>query len=74
MAYTTIDDPSAYFQITLYNGTAGLNLPVTITNSGNSDCNNDDGGRSNGTTNNKNNDGKPNSSSNGNTNNGDNDT
>ena len=35
MAYTTIDDPSAYFQIALYtgNGTAD----TAITNDGNSD-------------------------------------
>ena len=37
MAYTTIDDPSAYFQIAVYNGTAGLNLPNVVTNDGNSD-------------------------------------
>jgi len=34
MAYTSIDDPSAYFQIALYTGNAGFN---TITNDGNSD-------------------------------------
>jgi hypothetical protein len=34
MAYTTIDDPSAYFQIALYNGSASS---VTVTNDGNSD-------------------------------------
>jgi len=34
MAYTTIDDPSAYFQIALYNGTGGLNLPKVVTNDG----------------------------------------
>ena len=34
MAYTNIDDPSAYFQIALYTGNAGFN---TITNDGNSD-------------------------------------
>ena len=37
MAYTTIDDPSAYFQALVYAGTGGLNLPVTHTNTGNSD-------------------------------------
>ena len=34
MAYTTIDDPSAFFQAALYNGNAGTQ---TITNDGNSD-------------------------------------
>ena len=34
MAYTTIDDPSAYFQTTLYTGNGSTNV---ITNSGNSD-------------------------------------
>ena len=34
MAYTAIDDPSAYFQTTLYTGNAGA---LTITNGGNSD-------------------------------------
>ena len=34
MAYTTIDDPSAYFQTTLYTGNGSTNA---ITNSGNSD-------------------------------------
>jgi len=34
MAYTDIDDPSAYFQTALYNGNAGTQ---TITNDGNSD-------------------------------------
>ncbi len=34
MAYTTIDDPSAYFQIALYTGNAGTN---NIVNDGNSD-------------------------------------
>ena len=34
MAYTTIDDPSAYFQTTIYTGNGGTNA---ITNSGNSD-------------------------------------
>ena len=34
MAYTTIDDPSAHFQIALYTGNGGSN---TITNDGNSD-------------------------------------
>ena len=34
MAYTTIDDPSAYFQTALYTGNAGTQ---TITNDGNSD-------------------------------------
>jgi len=34
MAYTTIDDPSAYFQIALYTGNGGSH---TITNDGNSD-------------------------------------
>ena len=34
MAYTTIDDPSAYFQTALYNGSASS---VTVTNDGNSD-------------------------------------
>ena len=34
MAYTNIDDPSAYFQTALYTGNAGFN---TITNDGNSD-------------------------------------
>ena len=37
MAYTTIDDPSAYFQALVYAGTGGLNLLVTHTNTGNSD-------------------------------------
>tara|TARA_R110002012_G_scaffold179817_1_gene345577 strand:- start:460 stop:1542 length:1083 start_codon:yes stop_codon:yes gene_type:complete len=37
MAYTTIDDPSAYFQALVYAGTGGLNVPVTHTNTGNSD-------------------------------------
>ena len=37
MAYTTIDDPSAHFQTKLFVGTAGLNIPVTHTNDGNSD-------------------------------------
>ena len=37
MAYTTIDDPSAHFQALVYAGTGGLNLPVTHTNTGNSD-------------------------------------
>jgi len=35
MAYTTIDDPSAYFQTTLYTGDGSTDL--AITNSGNSD-------------------------------------
>jgi len=35
MAYTNIDDPSAFFQVALYNGTAGDNN--AITNDGNSD-------------------------------------
>jgi hypothetical protein len=35
MAYTNIDDPSAFFQVALYNGTAGINNAVT--NDGNSD-------------------------------------
>ena len=35
MAYTTIDDPSAYFQTTLYTG--NNNTSQTITNGGNSD-------------------------------------
>ena len=34
MAYTTIDDPSAYFQTTLYTGNGSTNA---ITNTGNSD-------------------------------------
>jgi len=34
MAYTTIDDPSAYFQTTLYTGNGGTQ---SITNTGNSD-------------------------------------
>ena len=34
MAYTTIDDPSAHFQIATYTGNANFN---TITNDGNSD-------------------------------------
>ena len=34
MAYTTIDDPSVYFQTTLYPGNAG---PNNIVNGGNSD-------------------------------------
>jgi hypothetical protein len=34
MAYTTIDDPSAHFQIALYNGSSSS---VTVTNDGNSD-------------------------------------
>ena len=37
MAYTNIDDPSAYFQTLVFTGTGGLNLPVTHTNTGNSD-------------------------------------
>ena len=37
MAYTSIDDPSAYFQTKLYVGTSGLSIPVTHTNDGNSD-------------------------------------
>ena len=36
MAYTTIDDPSAYFQIALYTGTSD-DSNKTITNDGNSD-------------------------------------
>ena len=35
MAYTTIDDPSAYFQIAMYNGQSGTQFAVT--NDGNSD-------------------------------------
>ena len=35
MAYTTIDDPSAYFQTDLYTGTGSANN--AITNDGNSD-------------------------------------
>ena len=35
MAYTNIDDPSAYFQTALFDGTAGINN--AITNDGNSD-------------------------------------
>ena len=35
MAYTNIDDPSAHFQVALYDGTAGINN--AITNDGNSD-------------------------------------
>ena len=35
MAYTTINDPSAYFQTALYDGTG--NNPLVITNDGNSD-------------------------------------
>ncbi len=35
MAYTTIDDPTAHFQTTLFTGNA--NTVVTVTNSGNSD-------------------------------------
>ena len=35
MAYTTIDDPSAHFQVTLYTGNGSANL--AITNGGNSD-------------------------------------
>ena len=34
MAYTTIDDPSAYFQTTLYSGNGSTQ---SITNGGNSD-------------------------------------
>ena len=34
MAFTTIDDPSKYFQITLYTGNASSR---SITNGGNSD-------------------------------------
>tara|TARA_R110002050_G_scaffold168867_1_gene300355 strand:- start:678 stop:947 length:270 start_codon:yes stop_codon:yes gene_type:complete len=34
MAYTTIDDPSVYFQTTLYTGNGGTQ---SITNTGNSD-------------------------------------
>ena len=38
MAYTTIDDPSAYFQTALYTGGNGSNnTPIDVTNSGNSD-------------------------------------
>ncbi len=37
MAYSTIKDPSAHFQVKLYAGTSGLNIPVTHTNDGNSD-------------------------------------
>ena len=37
MAYSDIKDPSAHFQALVYAGTAGLNLPVTHTNTGNSD-------------------------------------
>ena len=37
MAYTNIDDPSAHFQTLVFTGTGGLNLPVTHTNTGNSD-------------------------------------
>ena len=35
MAYTTIDDPSAYFQTALY--TSGTGASITVTNDGNSD-------------------------------------
>ena len=34
MSYTEIDDPSAFFQCTLYSGTGGSH---SITNTGNSD-------------------------------------
>ena len=34
-AYTTIDDPSAFFQIAMYNGQSGTQFAVT--NDGNSD-------------------------------------
>jgi len=34
---TSVDDPSEYCQSIYYNGTGGLNLPVTITNTGNAD-------------------------------------
>ena len=34
MAYTTIDDPSAHFQTTLYSGTGST---ASVTNGGNSD-------------------------------------
>ena len=37
MAYSDIKDPSAYFQTLVFTGTGGLNLPVTHTNTGNSD-------------------------------------
>jgi hypothetical protein len=40
MAYTTIDDPSAYFQALVFTGTggdAGASQPTTHTNTGNSD-------------------------------------
>ena len=37
MSYTTIDDSSEFFQIKVYAGTSGLNIPVTHTNDGNSD-------------------------------------
>jgi len=37
MAAFTVDDPSAHFQVALYNGSAGLNLPKVVTNDGNSD-------------------------------------
>ena len=36
MAYTTIDDPSAFFQTVLYSGNGS---PQSITNGGNSDAN-----------------------------------
>ena len=39
MAYTTIDDPSAYFQTALYTGNGGT---ISIVNDGNSDvCSSD---------------------------------
>ena len=34
MAYTNIDDPSAYFQTAIYSGS---NSELTVTNDGNSD-------------------------------------
>lgn len=34
---TSVNDPSEYCQSIYYNGTGGLNLPVTITNTGNAD-------------------------------------
>ena len=37
MAYSDIKDPSAHFQTLVFTGTGGLNLPVTHTNTGNSD-------------------------------------
>ena len=37
MAYTTIDDPSEYFQIALYTGSDDASATKVVTNDGNSD-------------------------------------